>query len=301
MKHMKSNKLFSRKQFGFISGRSTVLQLIKVLDNWTETMDEGRATDVVYCDFMKAFDRVPHKKLIEKVASYGIQGDFLRWIKDFLARRKQRVLVNGNESEWKAVTSGVPQGSVLGPLLFVLFINDLPEAAKHGSEVYMYADDTKVYREIKENDDCDRLQQDLDGLLGWTDKWMLDFHPDKCKYMRIGRSAIEEKRYRVHNNISKTETGKDIGVIIDNKLKFSEHLSEKINKANKIVGLIRRTFVYLDSPMFKSLYTALVRPHLEYANQVWCPHLIKDIEAVENVQRRATKQLSELKDLPYED
>ena len=130
---------------------------------------------------------------------------------------------------------------------------------------------------------------------------MLEFHPDKSRHMRVGRSSAEDQDYTMFSNITKTNTEKDIGVVIDNKLTFADHMSEKINKANKIVVLIRRTFVHLDSKIFKAIYTAIVRPIIEYANQVWCPHLVKDLEALENVQRRATKLVPELKDLPYEE
>lgn len=301
MAHMKRNKLFSSKQFGFISGRSTVLQLIQVLDNWTEALDEGQAIDVIYCDFMKAFDKVPHKRLMAKVRSYGIDGHMLRWIEGFLTGRRQRVVISGETSEWREVTSGVPQGSVLGPLLFVMYINDLPEAIRHDSEVYLYADDTKLFRRIAGDEDCGKLQEDLDELRSWSERWMLNFHPEKSKHMRLGKANIREHEYTMFNTIASTNAEKDIGVVVDNKLTFSAHLAEKINKANKIVGIIRRTFIYLDPTIFKALYTALIRPHLEYANQIWCPHLVKDVEAVENVQRRATKLVPQLKDLPYEE
>lgn len=299
--YMKNNNLFSNKQFGFVSGRSTVLQLIKVLDAWTEALDEGLAVDVVYLDFMKAFDRVPHKRLLEKVSGYKVESKAQKWIKNFLSNRKQRVMVNGESSDWKDVTSGVPQGSVLGPLLFVMFINDLPQSVKNDSEVFLYADDTKIYRKIQATEDCKALQEDLTELRIWTESWLLNFHPDKSKYMRIGRTDIEDQGYRLYGEITKTRVEKDIGVVIDDKLAFSDHLAEKINKANKIVGCIKRTFVHLEPDIFKPLFTALVRPHLEYANQVWSPYLVKDIEAVENVQRRATKMVPGLKDLSYEE
>lgn len=242
-----------------------MLQLIKVLDSWAEALDEGLAVDVVYCDFMKAFHRVPHKRLMEKISTYNIKGGLLTWIKKFLTGTRQRVLVNGEaSSEWKEVYSGVPQGSLLGPLLFVLFINDLPQAVTHGSQVFFYAHDTKIFSKITDAQDCDKLQQDLDGLKQWTEKWLLNFQPEKSRHMPLGRTKVDDREYTMYGYIEKTRLEKDMGVVIDDKLKFSDHLAEKINKANRIVGLIRRTFIHLDSAIFKPFYTALVRPHLEY-------------------------------------
>lgn len=301
MDHMRRNNLLSKKQYGSISGRSTVLQLIKVIDNWTEALDEGKTVDIIYCDFMRAFDRVPHERLLEKISRCGIKGNYLGWMKEFLMNRRQRVVVNGVASDWRDVISGVPQGSVLGPLLFVIYINDLPSCMENGSQIYLYADDTKIFKAIEEENDCCRLQRDLNNMKKWTEKWLLSLHPDKSRYMRIGRTEVREGAYQLCNVIERSSAEKDIGVIIEDKLKFSEHLAEKINKANEVVGIIRRTFIGLDAEMFKQLYTALVRPHSEYAYQVWNPYLIKDIEAVENVQRRATRLLPNMKNLTYEE
>ena len=165
---MKNNALFNKKQFGFISGRSTALQLIKTLNRWTSILDDGNAVDVISCDFMKAFDnKVAHRRLIEKIKSYGIGKHYQEWIRAFLSERQQRVIVNGNKSSWRVVTSGVPQGSVLGPLLFVIFINDLPECVTNNREIYLYADETKVFRELKDKEDCERLQQDINDMYLW--------------------------------------------------------------------------------------------------------------------------------------
>ena len=213
------------------------------------------------------------------------------------------MVVNGQESVWRDVRSGVPQGSVLGPLLFVLFINDLLECTDTESSLYLFADDNKLFRRIQSDQDCRSLQADLIRMKEWTDKWLLTFHPDKCKYMRIGSTGALDAGYKLDldQQLPRIEIEKDLGVQIDDKLSFSNHISEKINKANKIMGLIRRTFVSLDKTSFVPLYTSLVRPILEYANQVWNPYLVKDIVAIENVQRRATRMLPGMKDKPYEE
>ena len=168
MKHMKDNKLFSKKQFGFISGRSTVLQLIQILDNWMKILDQGGGVDIVFCDFMNAFDKVPHQRLLNKLNMYNIDKPYTEWIKAFLLGRKQRVIVNGEKSDWKDVTSGIPQGSVLGPLLFVIYINDLPSVPTKGAEAYLYADDTKLFKGIFNETDMESLQSDLYEVCKWS-------------------------------------------------------------------------------------------------------------------------------------
>ena len=198
------------------------------------------------------------------------------------------------------VISGVPQGSVLGPLLFVIYINDLPEKILN-SEIFLYADDTKVFRRIKDENDCRKLQEDLNRMNEWSKKWLLRFHPKKCNLMRIGKTNIDTFQYTMDKDLNQIKVEKDLGVMIDQDLNFNEHFAEKINKANMMTGLIRRTFVALDEEIFKSLYVALIRPYLEYANQVWCSYKKKDAEAVERVQRRTTKLIPSLKDLSYEE
>ena len=185
IKHMKNNKFFTKRQYGFISGRSTSLQLLNVLDRWTEALDNGNSIDVVYMDYMKAFDTVSHRRLTNKLKAYGVEDPVLSWISSFLSERVQQVAINGEKSTWSKVTSGIPQGSVLSPLLFVIFINDLPNVAK--SDTYLFADDTKIYNIISKKEDTEQLQNDLNKLSDWSDTWLLRFHPEKCKHMLIGK------------------------------------------------------------------------------------------------------------------
>jgi hypothetical protein len=301
--HMKANMLFSLRQYGFITGRSTTLQLLKVLDKWTEILDKGGQVDVIYMDFMKAFDQVPHKRMINKLYSYGIRGDVLEWIRDFLFERSHRVGVNGSFSDWASVISGIPQGSVLGPILFVIYINDLPDMLN--SECYLFADDTKLFNEINSKRDQELLQQDLNTLHEWSKKWLLNFHPDKCKVLSICLSKIISKHvYKLKcgddvHELENVDRIKDLGVTVDSKLSFETHIHEKVSKANVMAGIIRRNFTFLDEDMFKCLYKSHVRPHLEYANSAWQSHKLKHIDALENVQRRATRYLPALKGLSY--
>ena len=302
--HMNANGLISNKQFGFISGRSTILQLLHVVEEWTDILDSGGTIDVCYMHFMKAFDKVPHRRLLEKVKSYGIDGDILAWIKSFLEDRKQCVVVNGKHSSWREVTSGIPQGSVLGPLLFVLYINDLPDTAI--SQVFLFADDTKLYRQIRNDSDHKIFQDDISKLQSWTDDWLLKFHPDKCKILGVGKKELTHQYYMTKDDhsrvaLSRVQDEKDVGVTFDEDMTFRKDISTRAIKANSIMGIIRRTYTYLDPQSFKLLFKSLVRPHLEYGAPIWNPRPKRDITELEKGQRRATRQVPQLKGLSYED
>ena len=304
LRYSKANKFISEKQFGFLGGRSTVLQLLKVIDHWTEILDTGGIVDVIYCDFQKAFDTVPHKRLMEVVKYYGASMQILTWIEDFLANRKLEVCVDGCRSDGFEAISGVPQGSVLGPFLFVLYINILVSKS-NAKNLFLYADDLKIYREIKCNEDKELLQSDLDTIYDWTQYSLLRLHPGKCVSMRIAsknKREIGKCNYNMDSyQLETVAIEKDLGVIVDNNLSFQTHIEMKVKNANKLVGLLRRSFTHLDGKMFKQLFISIVRPHLEYCASVWNPYLKKNIELIENVQRRATKQVAGLSHMSYKD
>ena len=243
MNYMRQNNFFSDKQFGFISGRSTSLQLLTVLDKWSEAIDAGLSVDCIYMDFQKAFDTVPHRRLIGKLNSFKMASNMVKWIEDFLTDRTQYIIINGSSSDCHKVTSGIPQGSVLGPLLFVIFINDLPGTVD--SESFLFADDTKIFRTITTDKDRQALQEDLDKLGTWSEQWLLKFHPEKCKHMHIGRQdPPQDKGYTLCNtDIQKTSQEKDIGVIIDDELSFDVHIATKIKKANSMLDNIQMTTI----------------------------------------------------------
>ena len=305
VKHMLENNLLSNKQFGFLSGRSTTIQLLKVLNHWTKIIDEGGDVDVVYCDFQKAFDKVPHKRLISVLQHYGVDNCIVKWITGFLSHRRQQVKVNNAFSEWHSVISGVPQGSVLGPILFIIYINTLVDVIK-SSELYLFADDNKLYHPIFNDNDRLELQSDIDRMHEWSLNSMLTFHltgspEDKCVSMHIGNKTNPTQYTMNGIELKLKQDEKDLGVIIDSQLNFEKHISTKVNKANQIMGLIRRTMTYLDEATFCLLYKSLVRPHLEYANSVWSPRSTKNIKLVESVQRRATKLVPGLRELSYKE
>ena len=185
MNHIVDTGTLSTKQYGFINGRSTTTQLLKYFDECINNVINGDVIDSIYLDCAKAFDTVPHQRLINKIDSYGIKGKVKAWIKEFLSNRTQIVKVNGTESKSVPVISGIPQGSVLGPILFVLYINDLPD--KLISNVYLFADDTKLFYKIKSPEDAYTLQCDLNSLERWTEKWLLKFNTSKCHVLTLGK------------------------------------------------------------------------------------------------------------------
>ena len=184
--------------------------------------------DTLYLDLQKAFDSVSHQRLILKLERLGITGNLLRWIKNFLSERKQRVVLNGISSDWTDVISGVPQGSVLGPILFILYVNDLPDKVK--SYCKIFADDTKLYKEINNLKDYEDLQDDIYELCRWTTKWLLFFNANKCKVLHIGNNnprfdyEMTDKNYN-KVNIKVVDHEKDLGVIFQENLKFDLHIS----------------------------------------------------------------------------
>ena len=300
MSHMRSNSLLSPYQFGFINKRSTTLQLLRVLDRWTQELDQGNEIESLYLDFQKAFDSVPHRRLISKLKNLGITSKTLNWTEDFLKDRYQQVSVNGVKSEKILVKSGIPQGSILGPVLFVVYINDLPESVN--SEVMLFADDAKLFQTITKEQESDSLPDDLKSLEEWSSKWLLCFNPDKCKRMQVSRNPkfIRNNPLTISTvPIQTVSEEKDLGINIDNRLSFESHILKITKKAHQIMGIIRRTFQNLEPDVFLPLYKSLVRSHLEYGHAIWNPYLLKHIRHIEKVQRYATRCINGFKHLSY--
>ena len=240
--HIKVNGLFSSKQFGFLKGRSTTLQLLNVLDEWTKLLDTGTTIDVVYTDFQKAFDSVPHRRLMSKLEAYGVHGHLLSWINSFLLGRKQRVVINGLESTWKAVFSGVPQGSVLGPILFLIYINDIVDNLS--CTTYLFADDMKLFNGITQDADMARLQSDICAVDTWTDHWLLKLNAQKCKVMTVSKynhhrstgTSYHLPAGGTNHQLQMVSEEKDLGVVIDSNLQFDNHILGKVKTANRTLG-----------------------------------------------------------------
>ena len=307
LSHLNENNILSDRQHGFREGRSCLTNLLETLETWTDILENHDGIDVAYLDFRKAFDLVSHKHLIYKMSKYGIKDKVLNWVASFLDQRTQKVVIRGTESQPFAVTSGVPQGSVLGPILFLIFINDLPlEVLSH---VSLFADDSKLFTKIVSDSNKDQdshngieaLQRDLNAVRDWACRWKMEFNVDKCKIMHLGTTNPKHTYTMGGTNLAVTSEERDLGVLIDDKLSFRNHIKGIVGKANRVLGLIRIGFDCLDKEMFMNLYPVLIRPHLEYCVQVWSPHWVKDIKLVEGVQRRATKLVPELKHLSYEE
>ena len=293
------HNLINQTQHGFLKGRSCLTNLLDFMEHISKWADDGSPVDVIYLDFQKAFDKVPHQRLLIKLKSHGMGESVVNWVRDWLSGRKQRVVVEGEESSWRPVISGVPQGSVLGPILFLIYINDLENEI--GSNILKFADDTKMFRRVESQEDRHQLQSDLNKLVKWAEKWQMLFNKDKCKCLHIGQ-ANAKNNYLMNNTVLlSTEREKDVGVVVSSDMKVSEQCGIAARKGNQILGLIRRNIAYRDKRLIIPLYMSLVRPHLEYCIQAWRPRMRKDIDKLERVQRRATRLISEISQLSYEE
>ena len=221
------------------------------------------------------------------------------WIEQWLTDRRQRVVVDGEVSNWKSVLSGVPQGSVLGPILFLIYINDLDDSIT--SNVLKFADDTKLFRKVNTDGDKQHLQNNLDRLVKWSEKWQMLFNFGKCKCLHTGHGNFNVNYKMGDTVLGTTVKEKDLGVTISADMKVSEQCGIAASKGNQILGLIRRNITYKGKKLIIPLYKAIVRPHLEYCIQAWRPYRKKDIDTLERIQRRATKMIPELRDLSYEE
>ena len=284
-------------QHGFLPKRSTVTNLIMCLDEWTKNFDSNQPTDVIYLDYEKAFDKVPHERLLGKLHHYGIRGKLLRWIKNFLKDRSYRVRVSGVLSDSTEVISGVPQGSVLGPLLFIVYIADLTDSI--GSGFSLYADDTKFFGNpiVQYN----TLVEDLKTLEVWTNAWQLKLNENKCTVLHIG-SNNPKRQYTLNGiTLKSVNEQEDLGIIISSDLKWESHIAKITKKANSLIFMINKAFQNKSVEMIVRIFKTYVRPKLEYAESVWNPYFVKDIEQLERIQRRATRIPPETRDLPYPD
>lgn len=288
-KHLSSNNILINEQHGFRQRFSCETQLISAIHDWAKSINTCSQTDVILLDFSKAFDSVPHQRLLMKLDFYGIRGNMLMWIKAFLSNRSQSVSVNGIQSSSKPVLSGVPQGSILGPVLFLLYINDISSSVK--SRLRLFADDCILYSEIREVQDCWALQDDLEQLSLWSNTWQLNFNVKKCYQLGITCKKIPTMfQYSLAGQpISRVSSAQYLGVTVTDNLSWNEHINQICKKANSTLGLLRRILSGCDTKVKDTAYRTLVRPKLEYPCCAWNPFTKQNITQIEMVQRRAAR------------
>jgi hypothetical protein len=284
-------------QHGFRKGRSCLSNLLTATEHWTAFLDKKLACDIIYFDFAKAFDTVPHHKLLCKLHAAGIPDFLYNILFSYLTDRKQRVRLGLSLSSWAPVSSGVPQGSVLGPLLFLFFINDLPGSLI--SLCLLFADDLKVYRSIETNNDSILLQRDLDYILYWANSNGLSLNKSKCKVLHLGHNNIKKKYYLGLDLLQPVSEIRDLGIIVDSKLKFHSQALAAAAKARRTGNYLLKYLTNITPATLKLIITYYIRPHLEYCIQAWRPYYHKSSQLLYRTFRYFTKRCYSLSKLPY--
>ena len=289
--YFQNNNFLSIHQSSFRIGDSCVSQLIAITHELYKSMDATPSLETrgVFLDISKAFDKVWHEGLLYRLKCYGVEGGSYKLIENYLKNRKQRVVLNGQHSSWANVNAGVPQGSILGPLLFLIYINDLPDNLN--SVAKLFADDTSIFSTVYDvSKSADDLNNDLTSINYWAYQWKMSFNPDPNKqatevvFSRKRKPIFHPTIYFNNNPVLTSTSQKHLGLILDNKLVFGHHLNEKISKCNKGIGLIRRLFNTLPRKSLLTIYKSFVRPHLDYADIIYDqPHIKVLCDKIESV------------------
>ena len=284
MHHLDHHNILSDSQHDFRKKRSCESQLILTIQDLASSLKDGEQIDAVLLDFSKAFDKVPHQRFLLKLQHYGIRGHLLSWIESFLTGRSQKVLVEGKSSSSVPVASGVPQGTVLGPMLFLLYINDLPDSVS--STTRLFADDILPYRRIRTEEDHRILQEDLSRLEAWENDWQMSFNPIKCEVIRICKRRNQiTGSYCIHGQqLATVKSGKYLGVTLTDNLSWNAHVDQATKKANNSLAFLRRNLYSCPSHTKVQSYQTLVRPILEYASSAWDRYTHQNkLEAVQDL------------------
>ena len=298
---LKEHQVINTLQSGFIPGDSTVNQLVDIYNNFCQALDDGKEVRAIFCDISKAFDRVWHKGLLFKLHSVGISGSLLQWFADYLYNRKQRVVIPGVTSNWSSVEAGVPQGSILGPLLFLLYINDIVESIN--SSIRLFADDTTLYI-IVDNPlhAANQLNSDLSRIHQWATNWLVTFNPSKSKSIIFSRKRNKPNYPNVvmdQQPIQEVNSHKHLVLILSSDCTWHDHLEYIKSKAWTRINVMRKLKFKLDRRSLQIIYFTFIRPILEYADVVWkncTQYEINDLEKIQNEAARivtgATKLVS---------
>ena len=305
LSYLSLHNLISKNQHGFLKRLSTCTNLLECMNDWTILIEDGSQVAVAYVDFARAFDSVTHTKLITKLESYGISDILLEWVKFYLSNRKQCTRVGSDTSSYSDIRSGVVQGSCIGPILFVLFINDLVDKLGPNTTAKLYADDLKLYARINNGTDFNHFQRSLDTIFRWSVDWQLNISFHKCFIVILSGNHWHSFNYnsyifKLGNNLLDYKTSaRDLGLTIDSKLNFFDHIADITKKANQRANLLFRSFQSRDPLSLVKAFKIYVRPLLEYNSQIWSPITIANIVKIEQVQRRFTKRIHGCFELTY--
>ena len=313
---IKTHDLIKHEQHGFLSGKSCNTNLLTLTDNIVSSLYDDKSLDIIYFDFAKAFDTVNHNLLLRKLKThYKIEARLLKFLINYLQNRHQRVVLENVFSDYLPVIPGVPQGSILGPLLFFLFINDISSGISTGTNICLFADDTKIWHQMTSNEDCDILQKEIYYLYHRCISNQMKVHPDKCKVVSINTKSTNSKlanfshlppsrfNYTLGNDILDYETNEqDLAVIVGSNFSWSEQHDKVINKASQMPGLTKRTCHFVvNNHRKRTLYLALVRSQFEHCSAIWRPVTSTQISKFEAVQKNAIKWILNEEFLSYFD
>ena len=282
--HIRDNNLLTEHQSGFQSGDSTVHQLSYLYHEFCKALDEKKEVRIVFCDISKAFDKVWHEGLIFKLKRMGISGSLLEWFKDYLSNRLQRVIIRGQHSLWGLIKAGVPQGSVLGPLLFLIYINDIADNLT--CKIKLFADDTTLYLTFDDQDIVKaNLEENLNRISEWANQWIVSFSPTKTKSMTVSFKNKKSKPITFNNSeLEEVSEYKHLGLTFSSTLSWNTHIQNLVGDVAKMSNVLKRLKYSLDRKTLETIYTAFIRPKLEYASHIWDNCSKKDADLLESFQ-----------------
>jgi ribonuclease P/MRP protein subunit RPP40 len=293
--------LLSKSQHAFIKNHSTATNLLESLHDWSIGLNSHLNTDIVYIDFSKAFDSIVLSKLLFKLELYGISGHLLKWIGSFLSNRLQCVVIDHFYSPIRSVISGVPQGSVLGPILFIIYVNDIDSVCCGDTSLQLFADDAKLYSKVVVNNISVSLQLSLDRLTQWAKDWQLHININKCSVLPVTHTSRSPVRQYFINGVAIPcqNSYVDLGVTVTSNLSFELHINNIVSKARQRISTLFRGFLTRNLYIMRQSFTTYIRPLLEYNSIVWNPSFIYLIDVIENVQRNFSKRIQSISSLSY--